>query len=121
MLKNKRRSEGMKIFSTIIFFLVLAVTFPCYAEDLLHGRSVYEVNCASCHGEFGKGDGPRAEAFDPRPTDFTDPEVMAKITPERFERSIVQGLPEIADHTFGHLLTPEEVRDVTKYVRSLAR
>lgn len=105
----------------LILLSTLVVTFPGYASDLLHGRSVYEVNCAGCHGGFGKGDGPRAGTMNPKPADFIDPKVMTNIAPERFERAVVQGLPNVVQHTFGHLLTPEEVSDVINYIKSLVR
>lgn len=34
------------------------------------GRAVYEDQCAVCHGESGRGDGPGAVALNPRPADF---------------------------------------------------
>jgi len=111
----------MKILLPVAFFTALLFTFSSDASDLLRGRTVYERNCATCHGGYGKGDGPRAETFNPKPVDFTDSAVMATISPERFERAIVLGLPHVAEHRFGHLLMPEEVRDVTAYVRSLVR
>lgn len=110
----------MRILLLILFF-TLVVTFPSSAADILHGRSVYVANCASCHGGFGKGDGPKAATFDPKPTNFTDPKAMANVTPERIEKSVVQGLPGITEHTFGHLLIPQEVRDVIGYIRSFIR
>jgi high-affinity iron transporter len=111
----------MRTLLLVVLLSALVLTFPTYASDLIHGRSVYEANCASCHGGFGKGDGPRAETLNPKPINFTDPQVMANIPPERFERAVVQGLPNVVQHTFGHLLTPEEVGDVTTYIRSLIR
>jgi mono/diheme cytochrome c family protein len=35
------------------------------------GKLLYERHCASCHGTEGRGDGPAAEARDPRPADLT--------------------------------------------------
>ena len=35
------------------------------------GKSIFEVNCASCHGTNGKGDGPAASALNPKPRDYT--------------------------------------------------
>jgi len=106
---------------SIILLLTFVITLPVYADDLLHGRAIYMGKCSSCHGEFGKGDGPRAATLDPKPTNLTDPKVMSSVTPERIERAIVQGVPNVKEHTFGHLLTHEEVRDVITYVRSLNR
>ena len=112
----------MKNLLFIIIVLAFAVlTSPTYASDLLHGRAVYETSCSSCHGEFGKGDGPRAETSNPKPINFTDPSVMENISPAQFERAVVQGLDNAVRHTFGYLLNPEEVEDVAYYIRSLIR
>jgi len=44
------------------------------AEQLEHGRIVYSEQCASCHGQEGKGDGSAARFLDPKPRDFTTAE-----------------------------------------------
>ena len=41
------------------------------AGDAAAGKTVYEANCASCHGTSGKGDGPVGSALNPPPRDFT--------------------------------------------------
>jgi mono/diheme cytochrome c family protein len=35
------------------------------------GKNIFAINCASCHGTGGKGDGPAASALNPKPRDFT--------------------------------------------------
>lgn len=112
---------GMKIVLAVFFVLTLSLSVLCYAGDLINGRAVYGTNCALCHGESGKGDGPRAVEFQPGPTDFTNSQTMQAITPVRFEKFVVEGLPDVTWHTYGNLLTPEEVGDVTDFVRSLIR
>jgi mono/diheme cytochrome c family protein len=111
----------MKIMICVVLILALTIAFSSYAGDLIRGRAVYGMNCAICHGELGKGDGPRAAEFQPGPINFTDPQVMGAITPPKFEKTVVEGLPNVTWHTFGHLIIPDEVRDVTEYVRSLNR
>lgn len=41
------------------------------AGDAGRGKTLFEANCASCHGTSGKGDGPVGQALDPSPRDFT--------------------------------------------------
>lgn len=41
------------------------------AADLEAGKKLYQLWCAQCHGDEGKGDGPAADFVYPRPRDFT--------------------------------------------------
>ena len=38
---------------------------------LARGRELFAKNCAQCHGESGRGDGPAARTTNPPPRDFT--------------------------------------------------
>ncbi|HEU4764664.1 MAG TPA: c-type cytochrome, partial [Candidatus Eisenbacteria bacterium] len=40
-------------------------------ELVNQGKQLYAINCASCHGTNGKGDGPASSALNPKPRDFT--------------------------------------------------
>jgi mono/diheme cytochrome c family protein len=44
------------------------------AADAAAGKTIFTTNCASCHGEGGKGDGPVGAALQPPPRDFTKAE-----------------------------------------------
>ena len=37
------------------------------ANAAAQGKELYAINCASCHGASGKGDGPTAAALEPKP------------------------------------------------------
>lgn len=41
---------------------------PADTESLERGSELYTVNCASCHGDGGMGDGPAGSALDPAPS-----------------------------------------------------
>lgn len=41
---------------------------PADTESLERGGELYTVNCASCHGDGGMGDGPAGSALDPAPS-----------------------------------------------------
>jgi mono/diheme cytochrome c family protein len=42
-------------------------------ELIERGKARYTKDCAACHGELGRGDGPAAMSMNPRPRDFTAP------------------------------------------------
>ena len=49
---------------------VLGLAGPADAGDAA-GKADYELNCSSCHGLTGKGDGPISAALNPKPRDFS--------------------------------------------------
>jgi mono/diheme cytochrome c family protein len=66
------------------------------------GKKVAAVNCVSCHGKGGKGDGAAAVALNPKPADWTakkiqdesDGELFWKITNGRGAMPSWRHLPE---------------------------
>lgn len=40
------------------------------AEEIAHGKEVFDVNCAVCHGATGNGDGIGGAALNPKPRNF---------------------------------------------------
>ena len=54
--------------STIDSMAAIPNPVPADARSLLNGRKYYSINCAVCHGDAGKGDGPIvAKGFPPIP------------------------------------------------------
>ena len=47
---------------------------PDRAPDMAGVATLYQQQCASCHGTTGGGDGPAGAGMDPPPIDFTDVE-----------------------------------------------
>ncbi len=49
----------------------LLVPTAAPAADADAGKASFELNCVSCHGVSGKGDGPVGAVLQPPPRDFT--------------------------------------------------
>lgn len=49
-------------------------------SNLNAARQIYVEECAQCHGDRGKGDGPEARSHYPLPADLTDPKRLANLT-----------------------------------------
>jgi len=88
---------------------------PSDAKTVEQGKKVAQINCASCHGAKGKGDGVAAAALSPKPADWTSKKVQAESDGEIFWKiSTGRG----AMPSWKHL--PESERwALVRYMRSL--
>ncbi len=85
------------------------------------GRRIYQKDCAPCHGVDGRAATEAGRALNPRPGDFTDPIEMARVDDGRLYAAIKLGRPGTAMGGWGELLSPVEIIDLMRYVRSLER
>lgn len=83
------------------------------------GRAIFKAQCVACHGAGGKGDGPAAAALNPRPANLADAVRMEKLSDDSLVQIVTAG--RLTMPGYGKTLTPEQVREVVAYVRSLAR
>ena len=88
------------------------------AEQLEHGRIVYSEQCASCHGQEGKGDGSAARFLDPKPRDFTTAEwkYAGGGTVEEIAGVVTEGIDDSAMTPFSDVLSEEQIIAVATYV-----
>jgi cytochrome c oxidase cbb3-type subunit 3 len=110
---------------------VLLAPMNALAGDAEKGKGLYTINCASCHGDTGKGDGPVAIAVPPPPPrdfaagDFkfdadedgtvgTDADLKTVITKGA---AAFGGNPMMA--TWGGILSDEDIDNLVAYIRTL--
>ncbi len=89
---------------------------PANAASIAQGKKVAGVNCVSCHGATGKGDGAAAAAINPKPADWTSKNVQAQSDGEIFWK-LSNGRGPMPPWKF----LPENDRwALVSYIRSLA-
>ena len=66
MTRSKTPNHFARFASLAALAALLAPT-SALAADAEKAKGLYTANCASCHGETGKGDGPVAPAIPPPP------------------------------------------------------
>jgi len=86
------------------------------AAGLKAGKSLFDTNCAMCHGNAGKGDGPAGAALNPKPRDLASKAVQAQTDGELFWK-ISEGRGAMPTWKS----SPEKDRwSLVRYIRSLA-
>ena len=97
------------------------VPYPKQLPSLASGKAIYSENCAQCHGETGKGDGPSRATMNPKtppPANFTDGEFMAGLSPFKAFNAVSFGVENTAMASFA-ALSEEQRWQVAFYVLSL--
>lgn len=77
------------------------------AEIVAKGKAAYEINCASCHGDKGLGDGVAASALDPKPRNLVSGTYKQGAKPEQVFATLGKGVAGTAMAPFGHLAEEE--------------
>ncbi len=108
---------SQKIKNQIISFTHLEVA-PREWPNLQAGRKVFEMQCASCHGLQGRGDGPAAKALKPSPANFQDEKVMADLSPFKIFNAARVGIQGTAMAGFT-TISDKDLWAVSFYVASL--
>jgi mono/diheme cytochrome c family protein len=89
---------------------------PADKKTVEQGEKVAKINCVSCHGNKGKGDGAAAVALNPKPADWTSKRVQGESDGEIFWK-ITTGRGAMP--SWRHL--PDNDRwALVRYIRTLA-
>ncbi len=96
---------------------LLAIVAAACMASLTFAKASAEDNfkekCTMCHGPDGKG---FAALKTP---DFTDPKWQASVTDQHIADVIKNGKKDTAMKGFGDKLSPDEIKALVKYIRSL--
>ncbi len=95
---------------------------------LVRGQALYARDCAACHGETGKGDGPAGRNLPglslmhpdmkKGPADFTDASQMLGASDVLLQGKVLRGGMGTGMPEWGSLYTDQEMWDVVNFVRS---
>ena len=117
------------LFIAVLATLVLPLTAA--AQDAAAGKAIFAVNCYTCHGMEGKGDGPLAAALNPKPRDLStgsfnfDTDSDGKTGSDADLKAVITkgaaafgGSPLMAPWP---ALSDDDVANIIAYIRSLAK
>ena len=96
------------------------VPLPTRAPSPARGAQVYREQCANCHGDQGRGDGPKAATVKgPPPADLTDPAAMSQLSLVDIYRKVTIGVAGTAMPQFEETLPDSDRWAVAAYTATL--
>jgi mono/diheme cytochrome c family protein len=91
------------------------------ADAVTAGKDVYTTNCASCHGDDAKGDGPAGASLDPKPADLV--QALTEDQDDRIFWTISEGGAAAGKSasmvSWKGTLSTDEIWQVISYLRTL--
>jgi mono/diheme cytochrome c family protein len=90
-------------------------------KNISEGKTLYEANCASCHGASGLGNGPAAQALNQPPANIAATSRMPMAIDGYLYRTIAEGGAPLksAMPAFGGALKPDQIWQIILYLRQL--
>ena len=92
-------------------------TNPLDANAATDGAKVFQVNCETCHGPQGHGDGPAGQVLDPQPKNL--PELAARASDDYLFWRVSTGKPGTSMAPWAGILTDEQIWQAVAYIRTL--
>jgi len=91
---------------------------PADTRSIDSGKNLYMAQCADCHGDAGKGNGPSGRELNPKPANLTDPSVTRQTDGALFWK-ITNGRKTMPG--FESLTSENERWDIINYLRATTR
>lgn len=89
--------------------------------DMRAAKSLYDMNCSSCHGDAGLGDGAEGSALDPAPTNIAQFARMGMAKDDYMLWTLAAGGKPVESDmpAFEKVLSRDEIWQIIAYVRQL--
>ncbi|MDO8414191.1 MAG: c-type cytochrome [Gallionellaceae bacterium] len=84
--------------------------------DVRLGEQFFMGNCATCHGQLGNGQGPRAYFMASKPRNFLDDSSHTTLNRPAIFSAVTLGLPGTEMPAWGKVLSEQEIANVAEFV-----
>ncbi len=116
-MRRDVRSEPVILAKLASTQLMVPENFP--PDSVAEGKTLFQQFCTACHGKEGKGNGPVAAALNPKPRNLTKKDFQAARTDAQLEDVLTNGKNTMPG--FGTQLSPDQIKALVAYIRTLEK
>src|SRR5215470_11676423 len=105
----------------LAFALCIAAAVPAAAQELgalRLGAMVYEINCASCHGQLYNPGGPLGPEAGAIPAFYAGGRYLVNISPANIRAAVILGVPGSGMEPLGGAVSDEQLEALIAYIES---
>ena len=119
----------MRRFSLLLLFCLVLIGASAPRTkpkiDVKRGEQVYKALCWTCHGNYGRGDGPAAQYLARIPPDLTDPRILGAKSEQQLLTDLLEegkgdGRGNHRTMIIGEVLKKDPLLDAIAYMRTLS-
>lgn len=88
---------------------------------LEEGKTIYDTNCAACHGVSGDGAGPAAVALTPKPRNFVQGQFKYGGDDASLTKTVQNGVKNTAMPAWKDSVNPEQTKAVIAYLKAFKK
>ncbi len=131
---NMRLVKFSLLMLSLLFVDHFVVVTPVYADEkpvvatTNSGKTIYDKRCSHCHGIEGRGDGPAANFFKPRPANFARAQykyastIKGELpTDEDLFKTVSKGLPGTGMPAWESVLNEADRKSVIGYIKTFSK
>jgi len=100
---------------------VLLLAAPAAAQELQLGAAIYQQQCAVCHGELYRPDGPLDAESGPLPAYYAGHSYLMSVPPMYIRTAVLYGVTGTNMHGIGGAMSNGELNALIAYIESFRR
>jgi len=111
------------VLGMLCLMVALSARTASTQNNVAAGKELFKSNCAPCHGESGKGDGPGGQVLPVKPADLGERIAANRYSDQYLIDVISKGGNSVGKSNFmpawSGALTDKQIREIVSFLRTL--